>query len=83
MNKVIAAKWPNDKRIGVLDHSLYATGMHYFFLKQDLYMFIHPLMAHANYMTTTREKVVRLEERELWYLDEMNEEKRNWRSAQI
>jgi hypothetical protein len=76
LNRIIAAKWLNDKRISVLDHSLYATGHYYFNQKLDKrLMNIQPLMVHANYIYTNRDKLFKLKERGLWYLNEMGEEK--------
>jgi hypothetical protein len=59
-----------DKRIEVLDDLLYPTGFVYHMNRLNAKFEIAPMIYHANYFPTFREKLASLRELGFWFIDE-------------
>jgi hypothetical protein len=70
LQRLVEASYRNDKRIGVLDHLLFPTGYVYYMIKLNEKWKITPLMYHANYFMTVKEKLNSFRSEGFWYIDD-------------
>ncbi len=68
LQRLVAKSFLYDKRIEVLDHFLYATGNVYCLKGLSAKLNITPLMYHANYYSTSKEKLDSLQKERFWFI---------------